>query len=175
MGIFGHLTLAPLPEWRDVLAAWRVPLSDQALAAPWRRSGEQAFWLSRSAWSLAVIAESRRRWSNRPRVIVCVPDFFCNASLAPLRATGGRLVFYPVTVSLAPDKSWSDSWPGEPPDLFVLVHYFDNRGDRCGGGICASLAGGGRSACTASIVSVGQAGDFVCQPAQTPRDPRWWS
>jgi hypothetical protein len=120
------LTLAPLPAWGDLFAALRnPPLSDDALAAPWRRSGEQAFWFSRSAWSLAIVARWRQRTAQRQVVTVWIPDFFCNASLAPLRGMGARLVFYPVTDQMAPDLDACKDLAGEQsPDVFVLVHYF---------------------------------------------------
>lgn len=115
----------PLPTWWSLLRAlWPWRISDEALAEPWWRAGEVAGWLSRSAWSLALIAQWRSRQSPES-VTVWIPDFFCNASLRPLRASGARLVFYPVTDDLAPDMAACRSL-AEPdrPDIVVLVHYF---------------------------------------------------
>ena len=52
------MMLAPLPSWRALArATWGKRLQAQALAQPWMR-GEQEVtgWLSRSAWSLALVA-----------------------------------------------------------------------------------------------------------------------
>ena len=120
------LTQAPLPTWLNLCRALlRRPPSDTDLAAPWRREGEVAGWLSRSTWSLALIALWRKSRAPVSPVAVWLPDYFCNASLAALRRTGARLVFYPLTDKMAPDiaacRTLADSGP---PDVFVLVHYF---------------------------------------------------
>lgn len=120
------LTAAPLPTW---LGLWRAmlrrPFADAALAAPWHREGEVAGWLSRSTWSLALIALWRKKLAPATQVTVWVPDFFCNAALNALRQTGARLLFYPLTAELAPDLAACQVMAKDnPPDLFLLVHYF---------------------------------------------------
>ena len=126
--IFGPqlLTLAPLPWLRDLFSAFlHSSATDDLLSAPWCRSGDKAFWLSRSAWSLAVVARWRQRLLCKEGVVVWIPDFFCNASLAPLREMGANLVFYPVTDKMAPDLAACDILADQQPmDLFVLAHYF---------------------------------------------------
>lgn len=120
------LTQAPLPGWLNLFRALlrRAP-PDAALAAPWHREDEVAGWLSRSAWSLALIALWRGSRVPKPVITVWLPDYFCNASLAVLRQTGAKLLFYPVTQAMEPDfsicRTLADS---APPDIFVLVHYF---------------------------------------------------
>lgn len=120
------LTAAPLPTW---LGLWRAmlrrPPSDAALASPWHREGEVAGWLSRSTWSLALITLWRKSLAPASQVTVWVPDFFCNAALNALRQTGARLLFYPLTSELAPDLAACQALAeNNPPDLFLLVHYF---------------------------------------------------
>jgi hypothetical protein len=96
-----------------------------ALAAPWHRDGEIAGWLSRSAWSLALVALWRRAAAPAEMLTVWIPDYFCNASLIALRRTGARLVFYPVTQESEPDYAACKELAKEqPPHVFVLVHYF---------------------------------------------------
>lgn len=120
------LTQAPLPGWLNLMRALlrHVP-SDSELATPWHREGEVAGWLSRSAWSLALIALWRGSRAPEAAVTVWLPDYFCNASLTVLRKTGAKLLFYPVTEAMEPDYSicrkMSDA---ASPDIFVLVHYF---------------------------------------------------
>jgi dTDP-4-amino-4,6-dideoxygalactose transaminase len=120
------ITLAPLPKWRDLFAAtFNFAAPDDALAAPWYRAGESAFWFSHSACSLAVVARWRRQLLGKPDLTVWIPAFFCNASLAPLRAMGAKLVFYPVTEQMSPDLTACQDLSGQQPlDLFVLAHYF---------------------------------------------------
>ncbi len=120
------LTPTPLPTWFNLFRALlcRLP-SAIDLAAPWRREGEVAGWLSRSAWSLALIALWRKSRAPELPVTVWIPDYFCNASLAALRQTGAPLVFYPVTACMEPDfGAFQPLADADPPDIFLLVHYF---------------------------------------------------
>jgi hypothetical protein len=120
------LTLAPLPAWRGLLRALVRPSpAETELARPWCREGDLAGWLSRSAWSLALIALWRKRHARDSPITVWIPDFFCNSSLMALRATGAKLVFYSLTDKMAPDiAACKVRLDAEPPDLFLLVHYF---------------------------------------------------
>ena len=115
-----------LPSWCDLWRAiWPVFLSDEQLTVPWRRKGEVAGWLSRSAWSLALIALWRQRREPAAPITVWLPDFFCNASLRPLRATGVKLRFYQLNEDMAPDfESIRSEVDLEPAAMFLLVHYF---------------------------------------------------
>jgi dTDP-4-amino-4,6-dideoxygalactose transaminase len=57
--------------------------------------------------------------------VVWLPDFFCNASLVPLRQSGARLMFYPVSTEMEPDAAACQRLALEQaPDIFVLVHFF---------------------------------------------------
>ena len=120
------ITLAPLPELNKLLqAAINPALTDDSLAKPWLRESDVSFWFSRSAWSLQVIADLYIRINSKKNIRVWVPDFFCNVSLAPLRARGVKLIFYNVTNELTPDLEWCRSRSDEMhPDIFILVHYF---------------------------------------------------
>jgi hypothetical protein len=120
------MTPAPLPGWNKLLcAAVRRPVPDATLAAPWHQDGEVAGWLSRSAWSLALIALWRKNRATSAQLTAWLPDFFCNSSLDPLRLTGLKLLFYPLTPEMQPDMAACRALAeAAPPDLFVLVHYF---------------------------------------------------
>jgi len=120
------MTQAPLPAWSKLFGAlMHRPLPDAALAAPWHRDGESAGWLSRSAWSLALIALWRKRRASSTQPTAWLPDFFCNSALHVLRLTGFKLVFYPLTSQMEPDMAACRKLAeGNPPDLFLLVHYF---------------------------------------------------
>jgi len=120
------LTLSPLPKWRHLFSALLPSsMADRSLAAPWCRNGDKAFWFSRSAWSLAVVVRWWQRLNKKDRVTIWVPDFFCNASLQPLREMGVELMFYPVTDQLVPNiAACRDLASEDSPDIFILVHYF---------------------------------------------------
>lgn len=125
IGAMRPLVQAPLPQWRDLFAAMFGTTSDEELAAPWLRPEESAFWFSQSAWSLAAITKWRLRLTERQIAHVWLPDYFCNATLAPLRDMGADLVFYPVTEQMMPDIHACHRLAEQQPiDLFVLVHYF---------------------------------------------------
>lgn len=120
------LTMAPLPQWGDLFSAVvNSAASDDVLAAPWCRPGEVAFWFARSAWSLAVVARWRQQLLGKQGVSVWIPDFFCNASLAPLRDMEAILIFYPVTEQMTPNLAACRELASHHSlDIFVLVHYF---------------------------------------------------
>ena len=118
-------TAAPLPHLRDVATALLgEDATDAKLARPWLQGEAAPIWLARSAWSLAALAAARRAISGRvPRL--WLPDYFCNQSTAPLRATDAALAFYPIGEDLLPDwTACRRMAETAPPDLFVLVHYF---------------------------------------------------
>ena len=120
------LSQAPLPSWSSLFQAFcqRPPHLDE-LSAPWCREGEVAGWFSRSAWSLVRVALWRQQETQSNDIIVWIPDYFCNSSLMPLRAFNVKLVFYPVNQKLEPDyKACRNLAENNPPDLFILVHYF---------------------------------------------------
>jgi len=112
----------PLPQLADLWSALLTPNpANDALGAAWSRKGERSLWFSRGATALAALASAGRNGPAR----VWVPDFFCNQSLAPLRAGGHQLIFYPITETLAPDwEACRALMAATPPDLFLLVHYF---------------------------------------------------
>jgi len=100
------------------------------LSAPWRTANEKCFWYSRSAFALAAIESWwRKAYENRP-AIVWLPDYFCNQSLLPLRQTGAKIVFYPISEDLSPDWAKCRALLNKSsPDLLVLVHYFGIESD----------------------------------------------
>ena len=120
------MTFAPLPSWRNLfLAFFNSVTSDDELIAPWCRSGDLGFLLSRSAWSLALLVHWRRKLCINLDTTVWIPDFMCNASLGPLRETGAKLIFYPVTEEMAPNYGACQILAEQHSiDIFVLVHYF---------------------------------------------------
>lgn len=114
------ITTVPSPRWLDLLRPAQGKIEADRLAVPWQNARPMAVrWYSRSAWSLAMIAKA---WHNRhgawPRL--AVPAYFCEGSLAPVRAGGVQVVRYRIDpFSLQPLVA---SLP--QADLVVGVHYF---------------------------------------------------
>ena|ERR1700733_2017666 len=94
----------------------------------WRGAGAlQVFPLSRSAWSLAAIADGLAKITRR-KPIFAVPDYMCNVSLWPLRQNRADLVFHPIEPEgLQQDWTACDRLPAI--DAFMLVHYFGEPAD----------------------------------------------
>ena len=118
----------PFPGVGNVkaLLAAVAPISDTALAARWALLGDKTFWLSRSSWGMAALANAfRARFGRPPRV--WMPEYFCDQALWPLRAQAAELVFYSVDARAWPD--WAASNADFPPDLFFLVHFYGHASD----------------------------------------------
>lgn len=121
------LIQVPLPRWRDLFnMAFKSAPGDQQLVAPWSKKDQVAGLLSRSSWSLALLAIWRKKYSGKPSPNVWIPDYFCNSSLLQLRQTGANLCFYSVTAAGSPDMQRCKQMLTEEnaPDIFLLVHYF---------------------------------------------------
>ena len=121
------MTIAPLPDWLDFLKLFSKSAADrESLFKPWLKDGETGGWLSRSTWSLALIALWKRKELKEIRpLVIWVPDFFCNEPLNLLRLSGVKLFFYPVTDLFEPNYTLCRTQSALiPPDIFLLVHYF---------------------------------------------------
>jgi len=118
---------SPLPKFKDFLSPFKKRIeNDSKLLKPWIKDGEMAGWISRSAWSLVLIALWKRKLSsNENKINIWIPDFFCNSSLEILRKTGENIVFYNVKNDFEPDYNiCRDKALTTPPDIFLFVHYF---------------------------------------------------
>ena len=120
------ITMTPLPSWKHIFQIlFTRKYSQNDLAKPWNKKGDIAGWLSRSAWSLALISQWRKKTLNKSNCIIWVPDYFCNASLTPLRVSGSTLIFYPTNEEMIPDNDKCKELAHiSPPDIFIIVHYF---------------------------------------------------
>lgn len=116
----------PLPNWKTLAFLPFSPAPrDQELGAKWCRQNDRAFFLSATKWSLVAVAQSWERLHGKRQPRIWIPDYFCNAALAPLRAMASEFVFYPITERLEPDyQKCRQMAEGLAPDIFVLVHYF---------------------------------------------------
>lgn len=107
------VSTVPLPRWRDLC---RPPAADPC--RPWRRPGQRAWLLSRSAFSLLAVARHLAATLGRPPRLA-LPAYICNQSLDPLRRGGCLPLFYDVDRDLKP---LAETLPDA--DAALLVHYF---------------------------------------------------
>jgi hypothetical protein len=157
------IATVPMPGWGELLLMpWLARPSGNALAEPWLRDGDLGgVWLSRTAWSLAAIADAfAANTGRRPRVLV--PSYICNQSLWPLRQRA-ELVFHPVDEdTLAP--LWG-AMAGIQADILLLVHYFgfpaDARQARAWAGARGMLLVEDAAHVLRPIAGIGEYGDLV--------------
>ncbi|HTH17185.1 MAG TPA: hypothetical protein VL974_11075 [Magnetospirillum sp.] len=146
------ITTAPLPPLSALLG---LGSGRSQPLAPWLRAGEQGWMLSRSCWSLALMAErAAARLGRPPRV--ALPAWFCAASLVPLRRLGAELAFLPVDTAGTAD--WSRA---EGADMVVAVHTFGRRADLSGFRAAAPLAVEDCAHVLVPAPGIGETGDAV--------------
>ncbi|CAM8359794.1 FemABX peptidyl transferase [Candidatus Methylopumilus universalis] len=119
-------TLAPLPMMSHLFKAFFCSsVTDDELALPWCRNDEQAFWFSRSAWSLLAITLLHQKLKGNKNTSIWIPDFFCNDSLTLLRDAGVNIVFYSINEDMSPNLASCEILANNYSlDIFVLAHYF---------------------------------------------------
>jgi dTDP-4-amino-4,6-dideoxygalactose transaminase len=156
-------------QWPTVRQLIELPSGAQHdklfLGAAWLGRGERVHWMSRGAWALAAIGRGSAVTTGRaPRV--WIPDYFCNAALGALRAVGVSPVFYRITPSGTPDwEACRKAAAHEPPDIFILVHYFGAPNDGTGARAFANAYDALLIEDAAHVLqptpAIGEHGDFV--------------
>lgn len=108
----------------------RKKLVNSEMSSPWVRGDEDVFWLSRTAYSLELIALWQLKARRKDRLVIWLPDYFCNAALEPLRNLDVTFVFYPITADHGVVSSVLEKLAAlGVPDVVVNVHFF---GISCG-------------------------------------------
>lgn len=162
------ITSAPLPKLAELAALLSgARPSDRDLARPWMRGGETPVWFSRTAWALAALSAVVADGKADAGPSVWLPDYFCNQSADPLRRSGARLTFYPVTDALIPDWAACRALANAAaPDLFVLVHYFGQPSDGDGARAFCDATGAllveDAAHALGPFAGIGSWGDVVC-------------
>lgn len=90
------------------------------------KMGDRVIRFSRGRWALALLVLDLLRYKEKKTGTIFVPDFFCEISLATLRAKKNNLHFYHITPNFEPDMDHLNSLTKQfgAPDVFLLVHYF---------------------------------------------------
>ena len=82
-------------------------------------------YLSRTSWSIALIALWRRKLSSDTRLLFWFPAYFCDSALLPLRQMDVSIRFYEVNEDGSPDLHSCRNLLSEgKPDVFLLSHYW---------------------------------------------------
>jgi len=116
------ITQAPLPD-RALLERARQPaIRDGSLIRPWRRPGDEARLIDRSANGLAALGRAvALRLRRAPRV--AVPGWICDQALEPLRRAGVGITYLPVSLTDG-GFDWAEAEAQGPFDILVVVHPF---------------------------------------------------
>ena len=118
-----HVSNPTLRQWARMFSLRRY--SEFELLVPWKGMGSVSGMLSKSTWSLGLIAEWRKNVSNSLRPVILLPDFFCETALIVVRAIGCDVVFYPIEENgLANISKLRDLCSLNQPDLLVMAHFF---------------------------------------------------
>jgi hypothetical protein len=122
------MTHSSLPSFRSLIGLLNPKKIDSSeILQSWHREGESGTWLSRSAWSLALLAQLRQNDIKvQKKISFWIPDYFCNGSLSLLRETGCNIIFYPLQENFEPDFAACKQLAVNTtaPDIFLIVHYF---------------------------------------------------
>tara|TARA_Y100001968_G_scaffold220407_1_gene203273 strand:- start:11585 stop:12796 length:1212 start_codon:yes stop_codon:yes gene_type:complete len=115
----------PLPSLSLITSALFQHSNYKNIADPWIQNKDKYIWLSRSTFSLALIAKIRIEKLNKKRINVFIPDYFCNEALTLIRNENVRIFFYKIDSDLEPcNNSIYNLLEKFTPDLIVQVHYF---------------------------------------------------
>lgn len=136
-----------------------------SVAALWQGKAARLLAFSQVTHALGMLAPAFGRGGRTP--YFWFPDYFCDGALALLRRHGVRLGFYPVGLDLKPDwAACRDACRTNPPDFFVLVHYFGVANDIEGARAFCDAAGARLVEDATQLLlpggDVGRLGDFVC-------------
>jgi dTDP-4-amino-4,6-dideoxygalactose transaminase len=124
-------TNAPLPSLGLLRKAFfNNKSSKEYFLKLWRLDNHLTLSLSRSAWSMQLIAKFRLMQSNESLINILVPSYFCNSSLAPLREMDANLFFYPIKKNGEPDMEEILKILSENKiDIIIAAHFFGNHID----------------------------------------------
>jgi hypothetical protein len=121
------MTNKPLLNFKEIISLFLPKkINKSKILDVWRKKGDEALFLSKSSWSLALISQLKKQEKDNSSVSIWIPSFFCNESLSILRLTKAKLVFYPISESLEPNYDLFNELKEKngKPDIFLLVHFF---------------------------------------------------
>ena len=120
------LTLVPNITFKQLLFLLSRKPTTQTVLAPWCSAGDLAGLLSRSMWSLYLIALWRRNLTQDKELHIGVPSYFCSSTLDPLRKMGVTFTFYEIDSEEGNNLKNLQSQFATTPDVLIFAHYFGN-------------------------------------------------
>ena len=96
------------------------------LSKHWATENGLELWLSRSSYSMRLLARFRLQESKKDSINIWLPGYFCNESLEPLKKEKVNIFFYPLLKDGSPDIRACKKLISthNTPDLFIAVHFF---------------------------------------------------
>ena len=121
-------TNVPLPSFTSLAKAlFQKSAYKKEFLKFWELENHLTLSLSRSAWSMQLIARYRLKMTQDSKLNILLPSYFCNSSLAPLRELDTHLSFYPINCMGEPDlKEIREILLEKKIDIIVGVHFFGN-------------------------------------------------
>ncbi len=120
------LTLVPNPSIRHWIRFLKFfNKSTKNFLEPWADGESVTGVLSKSMWSIALIAHWRSRFEQNQSVVLLVPDYFCNSALLPTRMLGHQICLYRVRSDLTIDiGEFRENCKEIRPSLVIVPNYF---------------------------------------------------
>lgn len=111
---------SPLPSWKQILKN--------------NKSSEKLYWENKpsllfpeSCISLHLLFLTYKQLENKERVVIYLPDFFCDQTIQSFREDWMDFYYYPIDEDLEPQwKVIEEHTKGNiiTPDFLLFVHYF---------------------------------------------------
>ncbi|QTQ16764.1 peptidoglycan bridge formation glycyltransferase FemA/FemB family protein [Treponema parvum] len=111
----------------STLPSWKQIFTNKA-------STEKLFWenkpsllFSESCVSLRLLFSIYRRLNNKERVLIYLPDYFCDQTIQSFREDWMDFYYYPIGEDFEPQWKSIEEYTKSNcliPDFFVFVHYF---------------------------------------------------
>jgi hypothetical protein len=117
-----------LPKFYNLIKVLFTTSTSNNLSSFWCNQEDYFQWFSRSAWAIYYIILIKKKISNKEKIIIWLPDYFCNETLNYARTIEGvSFYFYRINVDMSPN--YDDLFKHDEknkPDIFLFVQYFGN-------------------------------------------------
>lgn len=102
-----------------------LQVQEHSVKSPWTTPTSISGLVSKSTWSLGLIAHWFKSVSNVSTHKILLPDFFCDSALTVVRELGFKPLFYPTDIDGAANiAKLRELCLNNQPALLVMVHYF---------------------------------------------------
>jgi dTDP-4-amino-4,6-dideoxygalactose transaminase len=102
-----------------------LQVQEHSVKAPWTIPTSTSGLISKSTWSLGLIAHWFKSVNSASTHEILLPDFFCDSALTVVRELGFKPLFYPTDMDGAANVAkLRELCLTHQPALLVMVHYF---------------------------------------------------